>query len=174
MAFYKITRDTPDSEALNSILQFFTDIGFYAPALKLAASWPGPSYVGHFNERNPFDGPYKGRANHLLDTAYMWGNYNPKYSKRNWATGRAMAEDLVSFYNEKDDLPVFNTEIGKHLVKIYGPSEEDITSKVEPLDSEAAGRNYGIFDLAQEVGGLDELLNTMYAFLVNHEQSTEI
>jgi len=168
LGFYSISRDTPDAEALISIIQFVTDISIYAPAVKLAESWSGPSYLGHFNERNPFEGLYKGRANHLLDIAYLWGNYNQKYTKQNWTVARALAEDLVAFVNGKDDLPVFKGgegEAGERLVTIYGPSEENISSKTERLGTEATGRNHGIFALAEEAGGLDVLLDAMGAFL---------
>lgn len=169
--FYDISEDTPDSKALLSIIQFVTDISFYAPAVKLAGSWPGPSYLGHFNERNPFEGLYKGRASHLLDTAYMWGNYNQKYTKQNWIVARAMAENLVSFVNGTDNLPVFNGSSGdvdgKKLVTVYGPSEENVSSKVEQLGTEATCRNHRIFGLANEIGGLDVLLDAMVAFLKN-------
>lgn len=167
--FYNIAADTSDPQALDSIIQFVTDISFYAPAVQMAESWPGLSYVGHFNERNPFEGPYKGRASHMLDVAYIWGNYNRKYTKQNWITARAFAEDFVSFVTGRDQLPVFNrknegTETSRP-VTVYGPSEQNISSKVVELGSLPTGRNHGIFTLAAEVGGLDVLLDAMGAFL---------
>ncbi|KAF7555501.1 hypothetical protein G7Z17_g2139 [Cylindrodendrum hubeiense] len=161
--FYGINSATADSEALESIIQFITEIAFYAPSIKLAEAWPGPVFLGHFNERNPWDGPYKGKTNHLLDIAYLWGNYNQSYTRQNWTVARALAEAVVSFVSEKGSLPEFKPE--NSLVTVYGPSEENISSHVVGWDDERTRRNDAIFQLADELGGLDMLLETAQGFL---------
>lgn len=162
LSSYQISPSTPDAEALLAIVQFITDISFYAPSVTLAEMWPGPVMLGHFNERNPWDGIYKGRANHLLDTAFLWGNYNQRYENANWTVARAMAEDVVSFTSNSDDLPLFEN---KKQVTVYGPSEEGIARKTSVLGGEDTQRNSVIFDLADKVGGLDTLLEAMVNFL---------
>jgi len=162
LGFYGIQAKTNDSEALEAITQFITDIAFYAPSVRIAESWPGAAFLGHFNERNPWDGPYKGKTNHLLDVAYLWGNYNQSYTRQNWTVARALAENVVSFVSEKDHLPEFKA---KRLVTVYGPSEEDISSQTVAWDSKETGRNPAIFQLAEELGGLDKLLDVAQGFL---------
>ena len=163
LEYYKIKPDASDAETLAAVINYITDISFFAPAVKLSQLWPGKYHVGLFNEKNPWDGIYKGRASHLLDTAYLWGNYNPKYTRENWAVGRAMAEDVISFISERDNLPVFDEK--KKLVTLYGPSDKGRSSEVTNLDNEITDRDLRFFDLAKMVGGLDTLLDMMAAFL---------
>ncbi|CAG9975614.1 unnamed protein product [Clonostachys byssicola] len=160
---YRISPETSDIDTLEKIISFVTDASFYAPAVKLGQAWPGLSYLCHFNERNPWDGIYKGRANHLLDVAYMWGNYNQKYTNQNWTVARALAEDMVRFTAGKGSLPSFNKE--GNVVTIYGPSDDNISSKHSTLGAEDTGRNHAFFRLADEVGGLDACLDAMVRFL---------
>ncbi|VUC36291.1 unnamed protein product [Clonostachys rosea] len=160
---YGFTDSTTDTEAVSHITDFITHIAFYAPAIKIAETYPGRVSVSHFNERNPWDGTYKGKTNHLLDIAFMWGNYNQSYQRQNWTVARAMAEDLVSFASEKDSPPVFQQT--KRDVTVYGPSEEDISSHVVAWNDEATRRNFSLFKLADAVGGLDTLLDLAHGFL---------
>lgn len=163
LGFYGIHSATTDSEALGSITQFITDIAFYAPSVKLAEAWPGAAFLGHFNESNPWDGPYKGKTNHLLDIAYLWGNYNQSYTRQNWTVARTLAENVVSFVSEEDSLPEFKSK--QPLVTVYGPSEENISSYRVAWNDEGTRRNSAIFQLAEEAGGLDKLLEAAQGFL---------
>lgn len=167
LSHYKLTKETPDSVALHAIIQFLTDISWYAPAVKLTSVWHGPSYLAHFNEHNPWDGRYKGQTNHLLDTAYMWGNYNDRYEEFNWRTARHLAEDNIAFTNGKDELPRINGSVSNadRIVCIYGPGDEAKFSMLDKLGGPKTGRNHAIFALAEEVGGLDVLQAASDAFL---------
>jgi carboxylesterase type B len=161
-AFYGIDDNTSDSRAIGVITAFVTDIAFYAPSINIAKEWPGATSVGHFNERNPWEGPYQGKTNHLLDIAFVWGNYNQSYRSENWTVARALAENLISFTNEKDDLKNFKDS---GLVTVYGPSDEKISSREVEWESKDTERNTGIFKLSELVGGLDNLLNLAHGFL---------
>lgn len=160
---YEISEETLPPRAVDSAVRFVTDISFYAAAVKIAETWPGKSYVCHFNEGNPFPGHYKGRASHLLDTAYLWGNYNQTYPRQCWAVARAFAEDVVAFATCHDDLPVFNDT--EQLVRVYGPSERDLSARIMKGTDNRTERNHGIFSLAEQVGGLDALLDAMMKLL---------
>ncbi|KAF2843909.1 alpha/beta-hydrolase [Plenodomus tracheiphilus IPT5] len=73
---YGITAgDSPDG-AMVKILRLVDDIQFYAPTVTLSTAWPISSFVCHFNEPNPWDGPGKGEANHILDVAFLFQNFN--------------------------------------------------------------------------------------------------
>ncbi|RSM10929.1 hypothetical protein CDV31_007057 [Fusarium ambrosium] len=107
---YNIRDNTPDEESLLIITQAITDVGYYALSVKLAESFPGDAVLGHFNEPNPWDGVHVGRANHILDVAYLWGNYDEKYGPENRRVARSLAEDVLSFVNGGNSLPVFAGE----------------------------------------------------------------
>ncbi|KAK2668161.1 NAD(P)-binding domain [Fusarium oxysporum f. sp. vasinfectum] len=97
LQLYKFHPHTEDSASVKLLTNFITDIMFFAPVVVMAGHWPGFATVGLFNEHNPWEGPYKGQANHLLDVAYTWGNYNEVYKKDNWTVARALAESVISF-----------------------------------------------------------------------------
>ncbi|KAJ5361867.1 alpha/beta-hydrolase [Penicillium brevicompactum] len=173
---YELASETSDSEALLKILQIVTDIAFFAPSFRMAELFGSDEqkwYMGFFNERNPWDGIYQGRANHLLDVSFMWGNYNQSYPARCWTVARALAETLINFTSAKDDsevrLPRLDPAVGaeKRMVTIYGPSDEGIDSNsVELGDPKATQRSLGIFKLGDQTpGGLDALLDAIMAFL---------
>ncbi|KAM6527605.1 hypothetical protein FALCPG4_008660 [Fusarium falciforme] len=160
---YKISEESMGKQAVDSAVRFVTDVAFYAAGIKLAEAWPGKSYVGHFNEGNPFAAPYAGHASHLLDIAYLWGNYNQTYPRRCWAVARAFAEDVVSFTTGHDQLPEFKAS--EQLVRVYGPSEKDLVGRVLKVDDEGTERDRGVFELADKVGGLDKLLDVVKKLL---------
>lgn len=162
---YNIGYDTSDADTLTAIIQFVTDIAFYAPSVKLSSLWPQNSWLGHFNELNPWDGPYKGRANHLLDTAYLWGNYNPTFDRNQWGCARAFAEDVISFTCNRLYTPPFTSP--EKLITAYGPSDVGRNRAVVPMDHEIAGRSRIIFQVADQAGGLDRLLTAAVNFLIH-------
>ncbi|KAJ5831956.1 hypothetical protein N7474_000267 [Penicillium riverlandense] len=72
---YGITEDTPDETATSSILNYINGIALFAPTLSFARGWFFSAFVYYFNEGNPWEGPMKGRANHILDRAYLFQNF---------------------------------------------------------------------------------------------------
>ena len=161
--FYGIRDDSSDQDALISIISFITDIMFYAPSVTMAETWE-TSYLCHFNESNPWEGLYQGRANHMLDIAYLWQNYNHILTKSQKAVARKFAEHVVGFTAGQEPVP--NFKLG-HQVTVYGPSSQDISSRVSRMDDEeATSRRTAFFKLAEEAGGLDVLLNAASRFLM--------
>ncbi|KAM6529840.1 hypothetical protein FALCPG4_007966 [Fusarium falciforme] len=158
---YSIRDDTPDEESLLSIAQAITDVGYYALSVKYAESFPGDSVLGHFNEPNPWDGVHAGRANHVLDIAYLFGNYEERYGPQNKLVARSLAEDVLSFVYGVNDLPVFGVE---KKVVVYGPGSDGVSRQILRWDDGAATRNGTIFDLAKEAGGLGKLLQALLSF----------
>ncbi|EXJ66472.1 uncharacterized protein A1O5_10624 [Cladophialophora psammophila CBS 110553] len=161
--FYKITDGTPDSTALRLITDFISDVMFFAPSIAFANAWD-MSFVGHFNEGNPWEGLYQDRANHMLDIAYLWQNFNDKFTLQQEAVSTTFARDVVAFTASLDRLPPFKSE---RKVTVYGPSRAGITSDVKDVDDEATGRKYKkFFKMADEVGGLDAVLDAAGTFLM--------
>ncbi|WAO91792.1 Carboxylic ester hydrolase [Fusarium falciforme] len=158
---YNIRDDTPDEESLLSIAQAITDVGYYALSVKYAESFPGDSVLGHFNEPNPWDGVHAGRANHILDIAYLFGNYEGRYGPQNKLVARSLAEDVLSFVHRVDGLPAFGVE---KKVIVYGPGIGGMSRQILRWDDGAAMRNGTIFELAKEAGGLGKLLQALLSF----------
>jgi hypothetical protein len=129
---YGIAEDTPDEKCIYSILEFSTDVLCHAAALSFARGWNGNAYVYHFNEGNPWDGPWKGRANHILDTAYLFQTFNEYLSPEQQAVGTAFAEDFFKFCHGLAPWPAITPgEIHSGFSAcVYGPSDEGKTSRV--------------------------------------------
>lgn len=135
---YGITADTPDEKSIYSILNFITDIACHAAALCFASGWRGNAYVYHFNEGNPWNGPWKGRANHILDTAYLFQNFKQVLSPEQQAVGTAFAEDFFKFCHGVKPWPAIAPG---HIhdgfsARFYGPSEK---GKISGVVTEAFG-----------------------------------
>ncbi|KAH7176099.1 hypothetical protein EDB81DRAFT_897148 [Dactylonectria macrodidyma] len=110
--FYGLETNGPDGLAVRKIASLLTDVMFFAPAIELCRTWPGSATLGLFNERNPWDRPHKGKSNHLLDVAFMWGNFNHVYDRKNWKVARTLAERVVSFTYNKAEVPRFGVRTG--------------------------------------------------------------
>lgn len=161
-ANYNISDNTPDEESLLAIAQAITDVGYYALSVKFAESFPGDCVLGHFNEQNPWDGVHSGRANHILDIAYLWGNYDEKYGDHNRRVAKSLAGDVLSFIHKVDDLPVFGLKEKK--VVAYGPGIDGVSREILRWDDRGARRDSTIFELAREAGGLGKLLQALLSF----------
>ncbi|KEF63725.1 uncharacterized protein A1O9_01703 [Exophiala aquamarina CBS 119918] len=161
--FYGIQDNTSDQDALHAITSFVTDTMFYTPSVAMARAWQ-KSYVCHFNEGNPWKGLYQGRANHMLDIAYLWQNFNHTLTQPQQAVAKVFAEHVIGFAAGGEPVPSFQQA---QQVTVYGPSSLDIYSLVCQLgDDNVTSRRKAIFRLADEVGGLDVLLDSALHFLM--------
>lgn len=152
---YKITPDLEDLIALRNVLQFATDIGFFATGVTWARGWPGKAWMYHFNEPNPWDGEWKGESGHVLDIAYLFQNYEEHLTQAQKNVGKQYTGDFISFINGKTRWPAFGDE--KEGAMTYGPSTEGrCWEYVESITSEKSGRKNTIFELAESVG-IEEL-----------------
>ncbi|KKK23364.1 hypothetical protein ARAM_002163 [Aspergillus rambellii] len=169
LAFYKVdsaTTTTPDPNTLSAVVRFFTDIFFYAPAVQVAQAFAG-STLAHFNEGNPWAGTFQGHASHLLDTAFLWQNYNSFMEPAVRAVAETFASDLVAFVVgeaqlSRARLPDYQQD-GEVIV--YGPSAEGHTREIVGAMDERGGRRVGFFQLAGEIGGLDRVRMAARGFL---------
>ncbi|KAF2466728.1 carboxylesteras-like protein [Lindgomyces ingoldianus] len=148
---YKISPSTSDDEAMKALLSFTTDIAYYAPALAYARFWPGRTFYYQFNEPNPWDGPAKGLANHMLDAAFLFQNYNNKLSPEACEVAVELAKDFICFANGLPPWEEFNDAKGN--VRIYGPSKTWITGMGD-YNGWYNGRKDTLFKL-QEEGNVD-------------------
>ncbi|KAJ5792605.1 uncharacterized protein N7503_008583 [Penicillium pulvis] len=159
---YEITEDTPDAKAFTSVLAYANDISFNAPALSYALGWPGDAYVYYFNEGNPWDGPWKGRANHILDVIFFFQNFNDFMSAEQAAVSTAFAEDIFKFCHGVAPWPATSSQIDDGSpARIYGPTERGTTTSVSQqlLGGDTLRRRI-LFDCTSEVS-LDDLAKVL-------------
>jgi len=107
---YDLRSDMSDEDAWPKILDFANHIGFQAPARAYASAWPTDSYQYRFNEPNPWDGPWKGHATHVLDVAYLFLNYTEHLTSSQAELARQFTGDIIKFVNGKAPFQQFNEE----------------------------------------------------------------
>jgi hypothetical protein len=129
---YQISEGTPDNEAILSILPFFTDVLFHSSTLSFARGWNGSAYVYYFNEGNPWEGPWKGRANHILDVIYFFQNLSEFLTPEQKQVGEAFAEDFFKFCHGIAPWPAITpgTIDAGFSARIYGPSQKGSMTSV--------------------------------------------
>jgi carboxylesterase type B len=160
---YEIETSTSDENAVKAVINFATDIGYHIPAYTYAQSWPGKAYRYHFNEPNPWEGPFRGYATHSLDCFYLFQNYNEKLPSEAREVAIALAKDFVSFANGKANWPEYEKVSG--MVRKYGPSGVS-TSGVDEDNGFGTTRRNALIKLGEEgVIDLDELSVAWEKFL---------
>ena len=159
---YHITTDIPDEEAMHNILKVITDVSFYAPTLTIAHAWPKSTFVYHFNEKNPWDGPFKGEASHVLDIAFLFQNYNEKLDAAQASSGMQFAVDFVSFVNGEDPYPLHDLQHGG--AQVYGIPSPGNVNFVKSTDAKDYGRRNLVWQLESQIG-LDRLAMAMDMFI---------
>jgi carboxylesterase type B len=162
LAAYNVTPNTPDNEALLSILRFASEIAFYAPARAFAKGWPGKFFMYHFNEGIPWEGRFKGEAGHILDVSYLFQNYNEFLDEQQKSVARAYAEDFIKFVNGEDPWKPVNN--GDMAARVYGPSSEGVTTKfVADGEPKSVGREDRVLRLGDKAG-FDEIMSVFHNF----------
>lgn len=86
------------------------------------------AYVYYFNEGNPWDGPWKNRASHILDLAYLFQNFREFLTPTQQAVGLAFAEDIFKFCHGISPWPVTGETTTGFTARTYGPSAQDRTA----------------------------------------------
>jgi carboxylesterase type B len=148
---YCITPATADDEAMAAIIDLGTNIAYHAPALAYARSFSGRTYQYHFNEPNPWEGPFKGCSTHMLDAAFLFQNFNELLPPEAQVVAKRFAADFLRFANGEQPWQNFERNAGK--VKVYGPSNERVSDVVKG-NGWGSGRRDTLFKLS-EAGKID-------------------
>lgn len=119
---YSITTDMPDEEAFSAILNYSNDISFFVPVLSFAQGWPGKAYVYYFNEGNPWEGPCKDQASHILDVAYLFQNFREFMTPAQQSVATAFAGDVFKFCHGVAPWPAVTGIQDGFTARTYGPS----------------------------------------------------
>ncbi|PCG94964.1 Carboxylesterase, type B [Penicillium occitanis (nom. inval.)] len=158
---YGINSNTTDEVALRNILDAASDIRFYAPVLAIGNNWPGETYVYHFNEPNPWEGPWKGTASHCLDFAYLFQNFNEYLTPTQQELAKQFAEHVICFIHGKAPFP--SRQSARSGAMVYGRPRNG-AAFVQSVSPNDFGRREKLFQLAQGVG-LDKLNAAVGHFL---------
>ncbi|KAJ5382245.1 carboxylesterase [Penicillium concentricum] len=151
---YGITETASEEETFATILKFGNDINFLAPVLVYAHGWDSDAFIYFFNEPNTWDGPWKGHANHILDVAYLFQNYNEALTEGQRHTATIFGKDLIRFANGKAPWPVFNFGANELNARVYGSKDpEKVAARVDtiPGPSDRSERRQTIFQLSQSI-----------------------
>ena len=162
---YNITSDLEDDTAFERVLQTLNDIGFYAPTLAFAEGLSSrmKTYVYRFNEPNPWAGPWQGRTNHILDTAFLFQNFNEFLDDAQQSTAEAFAVSVFKFVTGEAPWKASRNEGHGKVAMVMGPHGKG--EVVEDVPGET-GRRAILLDLAEEVeGGMDRLGEVLNGFL---------
>lgn len=164
---YGISIHISDDQAFAAILDFINDIAFFAPTLAAAQGWRGNARVYYFNQGNPWEGPSKGRAGHLLDIVYLFQNFREFLTPEQQALGVRFAGDFLRFCHADYPWPAVDPPNvdDEFFAQVYGLRESSgtIVNKVYSPFNGIADRRSILFDCADDVS-LDKLINVFYQF----------
>jgi carboxylesterase type B len=166
------------SASLNSerttepVLNFGNDITFAEPAIEFAQAWSASSvpdtkaFVYHFNCPNPWDGPWKGYACHVLDIAFALQNYREFLSPGQRLCAERFAKDIIRFVNSDDPWDAWDESAKPGSMVYFAPAEgnEDESRFVPGKDPEQTGRRTELRKLAKgEL--LDKVMDAWQMFM---------
>ncbi|KAI8725678.1 Carboxylesterase [Fusarium sp. LHS14.1] len=148
---YKIKDETSDDEALLSIIQFASDIGYRATAHALAKTFPGESFLLQFSEPNPWQGPFKGHTTHVLDIAFLFQNYNEHLDSKQRASAVQFAQDVILFMH--GHAPWDNFQKSDHMAICENGTKKVVEDRDTMTEEHAKMLELG------DIVGLDFLIN---------------
>ncbi|KAI9148991.1 hypothetical protein HJFPF1_11035 [Paramyrothecium foliicola] len=147
--------------ATTAVLNFFGDLLFFAPTVKISQAWPKQAYVYRFNHPNPWFGPWNGEANHIFDVASLFLNYEDFLPEGEAKSHSQMTLDFLNFICGNEPFPRYEKEAGG--VRVYGPPSEGFSFRAS-FDGALTGRRTDILVLEQEVS-LDRLSRVCESFM---------
>ncbi|KAH7462845.1 hypothetical protein FOMA001_g18339 [Fusarium oxysporum f. sp. matthiolae] len=159
VSLYGISDADDDDKTRIEILQFGTDLKYFATAKHYAAFWPTQSWVYYFNELNPWEGPHQGRSSHCLDIAYLFLNYNHVMDDSQKRVATKFARDVIIFANGEAPWAEFHDS---NEIRVYGANGESLGTEGS-LKRATAGPSIEVQALWSEIG-LDNLAQAWGAY----------
>jgi hypothetical protein len=123
---YHLLDEASDSQAFPKILDYLNHVTFNQPSLAFSMGWSNRAHLYYFNEGNPWDGPYQGKATHLLDIAHLTQNFSEFLSKEQNELASRFAEDILKFCHGLKPWPATGTNFH---VRLYGPTHAGCMTK---------------------------------------------
>ncbi|KAK5239916.1 hypothetical protein LTR40_014164, partial [Exophiala xenobiotica] len=65
----------------------------------MAKAMSGRALLYHFNEPNPWDGPFKGESSHILDVAFLLQNFVEHLGAEQQKPSKKFGSDFIDFVN---------------------------------------------------------------------------
>lgn len=124
------------------------------------------AFLYRFNVPNPWPGPWKGHATHILDIVFLLQNYREKLAVGQRKTGERMAREVVAFVSGRRSWPAYGMG-GKEGAMVYyaaEDAEEDGSGYVENEGLGGTGRR----DVLQRVMGQeiwDQVMSAWEGFM---------
>ncbi|KAK4199004.1 putative carboxylesterase [Triangularia verruculosa] len=139
-------------ESLKACLDLATGICFGLGARTFVRSWSQAgleAFLYHFNVPNPWDGPWKGYAAHILDIAFVLQNYQEKLPAGQQKAAKKQTEDAISFIYGEVPWPAYKigAQEGAMVYFAREQSSEDESRYVPGEITEETGRR----DILQKI-----------------------
>ncbi|KAK4683063.1 hypothetical protein QC764_121820 [Podospora pseudoanserina] len=156
-------------ESLKAVLDLATDICFGLGARTFVRSWSQAgleAFLCHFNVPNPWDGPWKGHATHILDIVFVLQNYRELLPVGQQKAGDQQTEDAIAFIHGEAPWPAYKIGAQEGAMVYYAPEqgEEDQSRFVSGEIPEETGRRDILQKLMkQEV--LDKVMDAWDLFM---------
>ena len=158
---YGLSPELDDTEGMFRVLQVANDLNFYLPTLAIAQGFEAhmKTYMYRFNEPNPWDGPWKGHATHILDLCFLLQNFNEHLDDAQKNNAELFAKDVIKFVNGEEPWTRWQSE--ERIAKVLGPS-----GKAEVIEDapEKVGRRSVVLKLGEQIG-LDKLNEAFNGFM---------
>ncbi|KAK6222286.1 hypothetical protein LQW54_000986 [Pestalotiopsis sp. IQ-011] len=138
-----------EDQIFRNVLQYISDVAYFAPAVELANGFKNTSYMYAFNEPNPWDGMFKGEASHILDVAFIFQNYNEHLGETQRASAVTFGQDVIKFTSGEAPWKSFSP--GQHGSAVY---DGGIRTYAEPSENSATERDGFVLELAKSSDGI--------------------
>ncbi|KAI1843768.1 hypothetical protein JX265_001062 [Neoarthrinium moseri] len=156
-----------DDMAFKNFLYFVNDLCYFGATATFAEGWSNNCYTFFMNERNPWDGRFKGEATHVIDVSLLFQNFNDQLPTAMQASAKAFATDLFTFMAGRAPWPACTEKA--QTARVYGPSswETEVQNStlhvVHSLVAPETGRRGAILDIGRRLG-LDNLAAAFGSF----------
>ncbi|PLB35005.1 Alpha/Beta hydrolase protein [Aspergillus candidus] len=144
------TSNTPES--MKKVLNFGNDVCFAVAAQSFTRAWSSSSVPGtealqyRFNCPNPWDGPWKGHATHILDIAFVLQNYAEHLSNGQRLSAEQFAADLITFIHGKKPWAEYQvgTAEGSMVYNASIAGDQNLSGFAASEAPEKTGRRYAL------------------------------
>lgn len=162
------TTNTPES--LEAVLRVATDICFALGARAFASTWSEggsdtESFLYRFNLPNPWDGPWKGHATHILDIAVVLQNYRERLAPGQQQASDRFTKHVISFVNGGSPWPAYQHGSAEGAMVYFAAEQGDNDESrfVAHETPETVDRRDIILRLTQPV--LDKVMEAWEGFM---------
>lgn len=158
------------AESTKAVLDLATDICFALGARAFAGAWsrkPGAeAFLYRFNVPNPWEGPWKGHATHILDIAFGLQNYREHLEPGQQKSEDRFARDIISFVNGGSPWHTYQVGAEQGAMVYYAAEDakDDESRYVRTEDPRETGRRVILQDLLDEQG-LDKVMSAWEMFM---------